>query len=159
MKLTKLFHCVGKFYFVDSRYLNRPGYLAPYKRTNYHLPEYREGPEPQGKKEIFNFAYSSLRNVIERSFGVLKMKWRILLHMSSYAPDKQSQIIIACMALYNFIRASGTVDRDFDRCDRDENYVPSKASTSQPHTHQTPARNESAMMNAFRDSIALGLLN
>ena len=79
--------------------------------------------EPQGEKEIFNYAHSSLRNVIERSFGVLKMKWRMLLQMPSYPPHKQSQIIVACMALQNFIRTSGIVDRDFDRCDRDENYV------------------------------------
>jgi hypothetical protein len=59
---------------VDSGYPNCLDYLAPYKETKYHLPEYRDGPEPQGKKEIFNFAHSSLRNVIERSFGVLKMK-------------------------------------------------------------------------------------
>ena len=144
---------------VDSGYSNRPGYLAPYKGTKYHLPEYRDGPEPQGKKEIFNYAHSSLRNGIDRSFGVLKMKWRILLPMPSYAPHKQSQIVVACMALHNFVRTSGIVDMDFDRCDRDENYVSPEPSCSQPRTSQTPARDESAMMNAFRDSISLGLLN
>ena len=81
------------------------------------------------------------------------------MQMPSYAPHKQSQIIVACMALHNFVRTSGIVDRDFDRCDRDENYVPPEASCSQPRTSQTSARDESAMMNAFRDSIALGLLN
>jgi hypothetical protein len=74
----------GKFYLVDSGYPNRPGYLAPYKGTKYHLPEFRQGPMPRGKKELFNYAYSMLRNVIERSFGVLKMKWRILLHLPSW---------------------------------------------------------------------------
>ena len=81
------------------------------------------------------------------------------MQMPSYAPHKQIQIIVACMALHNFVRTSGIVDRDFDRCDRDENYVPPKASSSQPRNSQTPARDESAMMNAFCDSIALGLLN
>ena len=63
------------------------------------------------------------------------------------------------MALHNFIRASGIVDRDFDRCDRDKNYVPPEASTSQPCAHQAPARDESVYMNAFHDQIAIGLLN
>ena len=63
------------------------------------------------------------------------------------------------MALHNFVRTSGIVDRDFDRCDRDEYYVLREASCPQPRTSQTPARDESTMMNAFRDSIAFGLLN
>ena len=79
--------------------------------------------------------------------------------MPSYAPHKQRQIIVACMTLHNFIRKSGMVDMDFDHCDRNENYVPPEASVSQPCTRQTPTRDETAMMNAFCDSIALGLLN
>jgi hypothetical protein len=63
------------------------------------------------------------------------------------------------MALHNFIRTSGIMDRDFDCCDHDENYVPPEASASQPRTHQPPARDESAIMNGFCDQIALGLLN
>ena len=63
------------------------------------------------------------------------------------------------MALHNFIRTSGIVDMDFDRCDRDENYVSPEASASQPRTRQPPARDESTIMNCFRDQIALGLLN
>jgi hypothetical protein len=80
---------------------------------------------PRGKKELFNYAHSSLRNVIERSFEVLKNKWRILLHLPSYPMWKQSKIIIACIAIHNFIRESAMEDDDFDVCDHDENYVPS----------------------------------
>ena len=101
-----MFTSVGKFYLVDSRYPNRPGYLAPYKGTKYHLSEFRNGPMPKGIKETFNFAHSSLRNVVERSFGVLKMKWRILLKVPSYPMSKQSEIIVACMTLHNLIRES-----------------------------------------------------
>uniref|UniRef100_J3LD71 Myb/SANT-like domain-containing protein n=1 Tax=Oryza brachyantha TaxID=4533 RepID=J3LD71_ORYBR len=64
----------GKFYLVDLGYPNRLGFLAPYKGTKYHLPKFRAGPSPSGKKEVFNHLHSSLCNVIERSFGVLKMK-------------------------------------------------------------------------------------
>lgn len=149
---------VGKYYLVDSGYTNRPGYLAPYKGSKYPLPEFQSGHEPEGKKELFNYAHSSLRNVIERSFGVLKMKWQILQHMPSYPPETQKQIIVACFALHNFIRLSGLVDDDFDMCDRNENYVPDEASVHQPSTVSAPSRDDGAEMNAFRDRIALGLL-
>ena len=34
------------------------------------------------------------------------MKWRVLLHMPSFPVEKQKKIIIACIALHNFIRDS-----------------------------------------------------
>lgn len=71
MILTLSSTCVGKYYLVDSGYPNRPGYLAPYKGTKYHLSKFCwEGLRPEGKNEIFNFAHSSLKNVIKRAFGV-----------------------------------------------------------------------------------------
>lgn len=123
--VTILLTCVGKFYLVDSGYPNRRGYLAPYKGTKYHLPEFQNGTMVKGLKETFNFAHSSLRNIVERAFGVLKMKWRILLKVPSYPMKKQSEIIVACMALHNFIRESKIADRDFDLVDPDEDYASS----------------------------------
>ena len=145
---------VGKFYLVDSGYLNRDRYLAPYKGTKYHLLEFRQGPRPSGKKELFNFCHSSLRNVIERLFGVLKMNWRILLHQPSYPMVKQTKIILACMALHNFIRESAIADADFERCDNDENYMPISSTYSSQENGE-----EEQNMNAFRDSIANALFN
>lgn len=130
----------GKYYLVDSGYANRPGYLAPYKGSKYHLPEFRNGAMPRGKKGTFNFAHSSLRNVIERAFGVLKMKWRILLDIPMYPLHKQTEIVVACMALHNFIRDSAIADEDFDLADRNENYVPLEAGTSASR----PSRNNRA---------------
>ena len=79
-----------------------------------------------------------------------------MLQLPSYAPHTQAEIIVACMAVHNFIRTSGIVDRDFARCDGDENYVLAEASVHQPYTR--PIRDDSALMNAFRDSITLGFL-
>lgn len=149
---------LGKFYLVDSGYPNRPGYLAPYKGVKYHLPEFRQGPRPSGRNEVFNFHHSSLRNVIERSFGVLKMKWRILLGVPSYPMPKQSQIILSCMALHNFIRESAIADADFDRCDRDENYMPmTEEPSSEPRGGNRHGGGEDHNMNTFRDNIANAL--
>jgi hypothetical protein len=97
------FFMLKKFYLVDSGYPNRLGYFAPYKGTKYHLSEFRQGPRPRGKKEASNYMHSSLHNVIERAFGVLKMKWQILLDLPSYPMNKQSKIILVCMVLHNFI--------------------------------------------------------
>ena len=80
----------GRYYLVDSGYPNQEGYLAPYIGTKYHLPEFRLARGPTGKKEIFNHAHSSLRNAIERAFGVLKQKWCILHGISSYPLEKQT---------------------------------------------------------------------
>lgn len=151
---------VGKFYLVDSGYANRPGYLAPYKGTKYHLPEFRSGPIPKGMKETFNYAHSSLRNVIERSFGVLKMKWRILLGIPSFPMHKQSKIIVACMAIHNFIRENDMADMAFGMCDRDENFIPiAQVPNDEGHGTNTQAGDEDYNMNAFRDELANALYN
>jgi hypothetical protein len=60
---------------------------------------------------------------VERTFGVWKGKWIILFKMPSYPMDKQKMIIAATMCLHNFIRENDALDEDFQRCDRDPNYV------------------------------------
>jgi hypothetical protein len=65
-----------------------------------------------------------------------------------------TKIIIACMALHNFIRESTIADADFERCDNDENYMPlASVSSSQQNG------DEEQDMNDFRDSIANALFN
>jgi hypothetical protein len=114
----------GKYYHVDAGYPNRPGYLAPYKGERYHVPDWRRGPAPSGQQEMFNHLHSSIRNVVERSFGVWKMKWRILLNMPSYPMQKQKMIVAATMCLHNFIHENHSEDKDFSKHDRNPYYVP-----------------------------------
>ena len=94
---------VEKFYLVDSGYPNRMSYLAPYKETKYHLKSFGKDQCQEVKRSsliirILHFEMSS------SGFGVLKMKWRILLDLPSYPMAKQSQIVMAYMAVHNFIR-------------------------------------------------------
>ncbi|CAN1823931.1 hypothetical protein LINPERHAP1_LOCUS30579, partial [Linum perenne] len=58
----------------------------------------------KGREELFNYKHYSLRNVIERCFGVLKKRWPILKKMCSYSFIKQTGIVLACCAIHNFIR-------------------------------------------------------
>jgi hypothetical protein len=90
----------------------------------YHMPEWHRGMEPNTSKEKFNREHSSIRNVIERSFGLLKMKWEILYRIKKYPMWKQKMIVVACMVLHNFIREHNNEDADFARFDRDPNYMP-----------------------------------
>ncbi|GKC59652.1 ALP1-like protein isoform X2 [Tanacetum coccineum] len=67
----------GKYYLVDKGYPDRNGYLVPYSKTRYHQSQFENEP-PNNKQEAFNRKHSSLRSYIERSFGVLKKRWKIL---------------------------------------------------------------------------------
>jgi hypothetical protein len=88
------------------------------------------------------------------------MKRRILLDLPSFPMVKQSKIIMACMALHNFIRQSGMMDDLFDLCDQDENYDPNdKITSSTANRTNTRHGDEDLHMNQFRDSIANGLFS
>ena len=59
----------------------RSGLIAPYRGVRYHLKEYStRGPE--NAEELFNHRHSFLRNVIERTFGVLKKRFPIISGMT-----------------------------------------------------------------------------
>ncbi|KAL0347869.1 UNVERIFIED_CONTAM: hypothetical protein Scaly_1802900 [Sesamum calycinum] len=95
----------GNYYLCDNGYANADGFLTPYRGVRYHLREWdRTAGGPQNKEELFNLKHSSARNVIERTFGLLKVRWGILRSPSFYPIDVQSKIIIACCLLHNFIR-------------------------------------------------------
>ncbi|KAL0361262.1 UNVERIFIED_CONTAM: hypothetical protein Sradi_3810700 [Sesamum radiatum] len=69
----------GKYYLCDNGYMNGDGFLAPYRGVRYHLREWDRGTiGPQNKEELFNLKHSSARNVIERTFGLLKLEGHIL---------------------------------------------------------------------------------
>jgi hypothetical protein len=103
---------IGKYYLVDSGYPSLKGFLGPYKNTRYHLGHFRLAPGFRSKNEIFNYHHSSLRSVIERTFGVAKARWKILQEMPNFKLQTQMAIIWACFALHNFIRREGSSDLD-----------------------------------------------
>ncbi|XP_028085568.1 uncharacterized protein LOC114286584 [Camellia sinensis] len=62
----------GKYYLVDSGYPNRTGYLAPFKGHRYYQQEFRRiarNRTANTPRELFNKVHSSLRSVVERTFG------------------------------------------------------------------------------------------
>ncbi|KAH6835152.1 hypothetical protein C2S53_003637 [Perilla frutescens var. hirtella] len=103
----------------DSRVLldaiTRPNGLmvptAPYKGVMYHLQEW-DGASSKliNPQEYFNLKYAKARNVIERSFDILKGRCAILRSTSFYPIKVQNHIIMACCLLHNFIRTNMPYD-------------------------------------------------
>ncbi|XP_016206692.1 protein ALP1-like [Arachis ipaensis] len=94
----------GKFYLGDAGFMLKPGVLTPYRGVRYHLKEYSVR-EPQNPKELFNHHHSSLRNVIERCFGVLKKRFPIIAGDTEpyYSFKTMRDIFLACCILHNFL--------------------------------------------------------
>ncbi|XP_010272252.1 PREDICTED: uncharacterized protein LOC104608081 [Nelumbo nucifera] len=110
----------GKYYVVDFVYPNTAGYMAPYRNTRYYLSDFQRGGQPTTKEEYFNNAHASLSSVIERSFGVLKARFPILKCMPCYPLKTQQLIVVACMAIHNFIRDNQDRDTLFNEFENDE---------------------------------------
>ena len=108
---------------VDKGYPDRKGYLVPYSKLRYHQSQFQNEP-PKNAQEAFNRAHSSLRSCIERSFGVLKQRWKILNRMPRFSIATQTLIIVATFALHNYIRVNSPNDRVFQILDQHPDYVP-----------------------------------
>jgi hypothetical protein len=95
----------GSYYLVDAGYGIRAGFLPPYRGVRYHLKEQHQSQrKPQNKEELFNLRHAQLRNVVERIFGTLKRRFRILRSPPEYPYTTQVKLVFALTALHNFIR-------------------------------------------------------
>ena len=105
------FDIAGGYYLCDNGYANSNGFLTPYKGVRYHLREWGPGNSmPENHREMFNMRHTKARNIIERAFAVLKMRWGILRSPSFYPIKTQIRLIMACFLLHNFIRLEMPID-------------------------------------------------
>ena len=65
---------------------------------------------PQNPQELFNLRHSSLRNAIERIFGVLKNRFKLLTRQLEHPFSIQVQLVNAICCLHNIIRQVGGDD-------------------------------------------------
>lgn len=110
---------VGKFYLVDAGYGCRTGFLPPYRGVRYHLSEYGPRNQPTNARELFNLRHSSLRVTVERGFGALKNRWRMLDNKPFHPYKTQVKLVLAYCILHNWI-----LDFGQDSFVPDENWVP-----------------------------------
>lgn len=84
----------------DAAYKLDPHLMAPYK-DNGHLTQHQNN---------FNHYLSKARMSIERAFGLLKARWRSLLHLLPVTSiDKIPQYVVACCVLHNICELRGDV--------------------------------------------------
>ncbi|KAL0448572.1 UNVERIFIED_CONTAM: hypothetical protein Slati_1413600 [Sesamum latifolium] len=142
----------GKYYLVDASFTNYQCFLAPYRGTRYHLPEWRgQGRRYRTPQDMFNHAHSRLQNVIERAFEILKKHFSILQWgMPSYLLNHQVDIVIACCTLHNFIRRFSNDDIIFNEPDGD---LPQDMDSFYHRGH--PTLSEIEEQRTLRDSIAM----
>ncbi|XP_055961841.1 protein ALP1-like [Mercurialis annua] len=147
------------YYVVDAGYPNIPGFLAPYRGEKYHLNDFRGHGRIRKKYELFNYRHSSLRNIIERAFGVLKARFPILKSIPSYPLRRQKLIPIACCTLHNFIRKEDRADKLFTLYGREglEVYEEDNLRVVQEGVHIDMS--QQSQMSAIRDNIADQLWN
>ncbi|XP_026398758.1 uncharacterized protein LOC113294584 [Papaver somniferum] len=149
----------GKYYVVDSAYTNMPGFLTPYRGERYHLRDFRgRSRQANGPMELFNHRHSSLRNVIERCFGVWKSRFPILKCMPNYPLRRQRLIPVACCTLHNFIRLNSRNDELFRQFMAEDLLVADEESSSTGQESTAIDIDVSAanieLMNNVRDDIA-----
>lgn len=100
-----LYEISGKFYLVDCGFANRRSFLAPFRNTRYHLQDFRgQGKDPVNQNELFNHRHSSLRNVIERIFGIFKSRFLIFKYAPPFPYKTQAELVLACVVLHNYLR-------------------------------------------------------
>lgn len=100
----------NNFLLGDSGYPLEPWLLTPYL-----------DPVSPGD-DIFNKKHRRARNVIERCFGVLKSRFRILDKSGGiicYSPDKVCLIIMVCAILHNICIKHGVEEPELVAADND----------------------------------------
>ncbi|POW16697.1 hypothetical protein PSTT_01209 [Puccinia striiformis] len=95
----------GRYYLADAGYALQQGLITPFQGVRYHLKEQATcSLKPGNPKELFNLRHASLRNVVERIFGCLKSKFKILTSPTEHNMDSQVQLVYALVVLWNFLR-------------------------------------------------------
>jgi DDE superfamily endonuclease len=113
-KLKGLPLIIGKYYLADGGYALTKYTLTPFRAVRYHLVEFGiNGVGPANSKELFNLRHSSLRNSIERLFGIVKNRFPILKKMSPYTFEFQCDLVQCCFLMHNFVHLNQLYEDEF----------------------------------------------
>lgn len=142
---------------VDAGYTNCEGFLAPYRGHRYHLKEWGDRI-PVSAEEYFNMKHSKARNVIERSFGLLKGRWGVLRSPTYFPIRTQGRIVTACVLLHNLIRKYMPSDIEADD-DSDDSDTESESDESDDEVEYITHVQTTNDWTNFRNNLAQTMFN
>ena len=90
---------------------------------------------PQNARELFNLRHSSLRVTVEKAFGALKNRLKILDNKPFHPYRSQVKLVLACCILHNWILRHGL-----------DEHVPTESSW-EPNPHDELVPNDVAVDN------------
>lgn len=148
----------GKYYLVDTGYVNMDGFIAPFPGIRCHLHEYRGANLlPRSAKELYNHRHASLRNAIQKSIEVLKTRFPILKLAPQYAFNTQRDIVIAACVIHNHIRREERSDWLFK--DIEGRSVEESPDLDDQPDPQLAFQIQEQSASALRDSITAAMWN
>ncbi|MCO5559234.1 hypothetical protein L7F22_012829 [Adiantum nelumboides] len=98
---------IREFIVADGGYPLLPWLMIPYTTPTI------------ATEKLFNYKLSSIKIVVERAFGILKMRWRYLLgNVMKPCPQNLSRAIVVCCMLQNMCLENGAaMGDDMDSCE------------------------------------------
>ena len=86
---------------------------SAYPATSWLIKPYQYGPNLTPRKRKFNKVFSGMRCTVERSLGLLKNRWRILLEQNYQTLESIPNCVMACVVLHNFcLRLNDVIGMD-----------------------------------------------
>ena len=71
----------------------------------YILKPYGQ-PNLTKQKRVFNYRLSRSRRIVENAFGILANRFRVFMQPIALSPSKVESVVLACVALHNFLRTN-----------------------------------------------------
>ena len=56
------------------------------------------------EQRVYIYRHSRARRVVENTYGILTVRWRILLTFTKASVENMEKQFLACLALHNYLR-------------------------------------------------------
>ncbi|XP_073025232.1 uncharacterized protein [Primulina eburnea] len=144
--------CIGA---IDGTHI--PAKVCGHDNNSYQFTG--QGRHPEDAKELFNLRHASLRNVIERTFGIFKSRFKIFKMAPPFPYTTQTELVLACAGLHNFLQNKCRCD-EFQVEPDNEAQLSSSAQVYEDDNFDQlfdTQEQQRAKANVWRDTIANGM--